>query len=379
LVKSGQLAVVGVAQEQHPERCVLFARWKGIDWPILWDPFNITGTRAVLRLAFIDEHGIVREVEPTEEGLAAFVATRFDAPPTAQEVPRDAEPQLVEALRAKPDSPEAAWYGALSDLLWNTGNGDRAMQALTSYGASHPKDAAVRWRLGVAYRMRYDSAERHDGDFEAAVSHWRAALAIDPGQYIYRRRLEQYGPRLEQPYPFYSWVADARRGLRDRGEQPPELRAPLSGTERAAPAASAPAAEPDPGRKIESAGDLLDVEHTVVWAAGSPQGSASARVHVTLRPSGRAVMLWEAEAGPVTIWLNLPPGWRTDTPRIEHTLRGEDKAGEEVALDFELNFSDGEPAAGRMKAYALFHACRDISGQCSYLRHDFEIDVRPPR
>ena len=47
LRESGDLTVIGITQEQHPERCGLFAQWKGIDWPILWDPFNLTEARAV--------------------------------------------------------------------------------------------------------------------------------------------------------------------------------------------------------------------------------------------------------------------------------------------------------------------------------------------
>ena len=42
LVERGELVVIGITQEQHPDRCALFARWKGLDFPILWDPFNLT-------------------------------------------------------------------------------------------------------------------------------------------------------------------------------------------------------------------------------------------------------------------------------------------------------------------------------------------------
>ena len=32
--ESGRLKVVGLIQEQHPERRRLWARWQGVDWPI---------------------------------------------------------------------------------------------------------------------------------------------------------------------------------------------------------------------------------------------------------------------------------------------------------------------------------------------------------
>ena len=47
LVKAGKLALLGVIQEQHPDRCRLFAQWQEFDWPILWDPFNLTGAAVV--------------------------------------------------------------------------------------------------------------------------------------------------------------------------------------------------------------------------------------------------------------------------------------------------------------------------------------------
>ncbi|MGE3822568.1 MAG: TlpA family protein disulfide reductase, partial [Isosphaeraceae bacterium] len=71
-VKRGQLKLLGVTQEQHPERCRLFAQWKGFDWPILHDPVNALESSAVPIIVAIDEHGIVRAVNPKPE---TFVET----------------------------------------------------------------------------------------------------------------------------------------------------------------------------------------------------------------------------------------------------------------------------------------------------------------
>ena len=46
-VSSGDVQLLGVIQEQHPERCRLFAQWHQIDWPILHDPVNLLGNEAV--------------------------------------------------------------------------------------------------------------------------------------------------------------------------------------------------------------------------------------------------------------------------------------------------------------------------------------------
>ena len=48
----------------------------------------------------------------------------------------------------------------------------------------------------------YESAVRRPGDFQAAVDAWGSAPALDPNQYIWRRRIEQYGPRLRQTLRF---------------------------------------------------------------------------------------------------------------------------------------------------------------------------------
>ena len=45
--KAGELVLLGVIQEQHPDRCRLFAQWKGFDWPILHFDF------ALLRVIFL--------------------------------------------------------------------------------------------------------------------------------------------------------------------------------------------------------------------------------------------------------------------------------------------------------------------------------------
>ena len=68
--------------------------------------------------------------------------------------------------------------------------------------------------------MRYDSAHRREGDFQRAVEAWSRALEIDPNNYIFRRRIQQYGPRLSKPYPFYDWVSRARDEITARGETP---------------------------------------------------------------------------------------------------------------------------------------------------------------
>ena len=81
----GVIAVVGITQEQHPERCRLYAQWKEYDWPILWDPFNLTGSKVVPNVVLVDEHGVVRSTRPDPRTFVeSFLEVEFDAPADAE-------------------------------------------------------------------------------------------------------------------------------------------------------------------------------------------------------------------------------------------------------------------------------------------------------
>ena len=134
-------------------------------------------------------------------------------------------------------STEASKSYADALALW--GGSDSIDQTIAAYqevAERNPDDGMTHFRLGVAYRMRYDSQERREGDFQTAIDEWSAALALDPNQYIWRRRVQQYGPRLDKPYPFYDWVPAARDEIVARGEQPVPLVVEPRGSEFASPA-----------------------------------------------------------------------------------------------------------------------------------------------
>ena len=136
--------------------------------------------------------------------------------------------------------------------------------------------------------MRHESAGRRPGDFQAAIDAWGRALELDPNQYIWRRRIEQYGPRLAKPYAFYDWVAQAKAEISRRGETPVPLAVEPYGSELAGPVrdvlaeASAPF-EPDPKGQIHRDEQrLIEAEVVVV-----PGGSAPARPLGSTSPSAR--------------------------------------------------------------------------------------------
>jgi hypothetical protein len=133
-VKQGRLVVLGVTQEQHADRCRLFAQWKQFDWPILHDPINLLEAPAVPIVVAVDEHGIVRAVRPRAETFEAdFLEKTFTD--DAQPVPlRSADPPDPAALSQKAEAnPSARAWRELGDALTIWGHAERRDQAIDAY------------------------------------------------------------------------------------------------------------------------------------------------------------------------------------------------------------------------------------------------------
>ena len=116
LYESGELQVVGIIQEQHPDRCRLFMQWKQMGWPILVDSLNLLKMEAVPRTVAIDEHGIVRQIglrlDAVDEFRNGFMKTKFESPETPSF-------QAVPSSWPAPKSPDAdadAWR-RVGDLI----------------------------------------------------------------------------------------------------------------------------------------------------------------------------------------------------------------------------------------------------------------------
>ena len=129
--------------------------------------------------------------------------------------------------------------------------------------------------------MRHESAGRRPGDFQAAVDAWGRALVLDPNQYIWRRRIEQYGPRLTKPYAFYDWIVQARAEITRRGESPVPLAVEPYGSELAGPVRdildeAALPVEPDPKGQIQRDTQRLIEAEVVVVPSRSASGTSRA-------------------------------------------------------------------------------------------------------
>ncbi|MEM6569118.1 MAG: hypothetical protein AAF957_11940 [Planctomycetota bacterium] len=400
----GDLTLVGIVQEQHPDRTALFQQWREFDFPILWDPFGFAGLDVVPILSGIDEHGVVRVVRPNprafESFMAEFVEQEFDAPAADVEAPGAF--RVNEAVRLEPsasgDAAVAAGRRSAARLLLGgpaspTIDADVAALEALAAATGAPTD---RFRAGVARRMRYDGPSARAEDFQVAVDAWRGALAARPDQYIWRRRIQQWGPRLDKPYAFYDWVETAQREVAARGATPVQVLVPLSGSEvadksRAVPTSDADAAPPDPtGGVTRDAGVHVRVEtavarHTADVDSRSRTPRGSCRVHVTLRP--RAAARWEPEADPAQLWIELPDGWSATT-RLA-TFSAPRKGHEAAPLTVDFGASTGPiplgppdggtppPTEATLRAYAVYSVCLE-DGTCVFRRQDLEIVLPLP-
>jgi tetratricopeptide (TPR) repeat protein len=383
-VKQGRLVLLGVDQEQHADRCRLFAQWKRFDWPILHDPINLLEAPAVPIVVAIDEHGIVRAIRPRPETFEAdFLNKTFadDAPPGA---PRSPGPPDVASLRHMAlANPDAGAWRSVGDALTIWGGTERLEQAIDAYSRALAVDVSDKnalFRLGVAHRMRHESAGRRPGDFQAAIDAWGRALELDPNQYIWRRRIEQYGPRLTKPYAFYDWVAEARAEISHRGETPIALTVEPYGSELAGPVReviaerSAPG-EPDPKGQIHRDLERLIEAEVVVVPARVRPGQA-ARVHVSFRPAAAHKARWNNESLPLRVWVAGADGWTISSPLLEAPQGDQPESIEVRRLDFEVKAPANATGRTRLAAYALYNTCEEAGGQCLFLRQDLTIELQ---
>jgi len=384
-VRQGKLVVLGIAQEQHADRCRLFAQWRQLDWPILHDPINVMRVGGVPVEVAIDEQGIVRSLRPDPKTIEKeFLDRTF--PSDVPEPPGNAEkatPPDMAALRRRAEQNRSCdTWRELGDALalWEGSAGiDEAINAYRQALLVKADDGDAHFRLGVCYRMRCESRQAMPTDFQAAVDHWTQAREIEPNRYIWRRRIEQYGPRLTKPYPFYDWMEVAARDIRERGDRPVELSVLPTGSETAGPARSFDAEQrvepPDPqGRILRDRSGLVLAEVTVVPPHVSPEGVV--RVHVTLRPNDRRKAHWNNEAEPLRLWVDPIPGWKVQPQLLTAPQGNQPQTSEPRHLEFELRAAPDASGTVTLAAYALYHVCEDADGTCSFLRQDISIAVK---
>lgn len=375
--------MVGLIQEQHPDRCRLFMQWKKMKWPIMVDALNLLDVATVPITVAIDEYGVVRGVLRRSDSLRAELLDATFEKPADWKRRRSKKPSLakLEKRAGELKSEQARRDYADALLMWGGDKRlDLAVDTYISAMITEPADGRTYFRLGVAYRRRYESEHRRPDDFQNALKSWTAALDANPNQYIWRRRIQQYGPRLDKPYPFYDWVHQARKEITAAGGKPVELAVEPGGAEfahriRSFESQSAPRTEPDSAGRIQRDTKLIHMETAVAPAVMKP--GASVRVHLTFRPDKKADAHWNNEAEGLVVWINPPQGWQVDQRFLLLDNPTESAVSSEPRkIEFELKSPDGvEPGSVVIPAYALYYVCEGASGTCVYRRQDLKLNI----
>lgn len=365
------LAVLGVVQEQHAERTRLYKQWKQYDFPIAQDPVTKLGVAVVPIFIAIDEHGIVRNTRLSPRDLAKFLETEFDAPDVPA-LARNRETDF-EKLAAEDDSVEnLCMLGDQEMLFHNSGpeSNNKAIAAYRSALAKDPKNGMILFRLGAAFRQRYDEQSHDDSDFDQASKYWTLAMEANPRQYIWRRRIEQYGPRLQKPYPFYDWFGTAIKEIKERGEVPVKLTVELTQSEladRSKPDYSNQDSKPEATDGLErDNGQLISIESTMVPGFAKPGKPAT--VHLRLVAKGAK---WNNESTPLTLWVD------SESAKLSKhllTFENPNEANSKENRSLEFDVLVGEGGAGSISGFALYNVCTE-DGVCMYRRQDFTIAV----
>lgn len=387
LQEAGRVKMVGIIEEQHPDRARLFMQWKEMDWPILVDSLDLLGVSVVPITMFIDEKGIVRSTRGRFDDLEEFLNTDYgveDDEKTADSSLPDMK-ELRERAVAGGFVERLAYADALVTWSSDSAELDEAVTQYQELLREQVDNGDVQFRAGVAYRKRFDMVENGDPvDFREAVLHWSGALAINPNQYIWRRRIQQYGPRLDKPYPFYDWVSTARSEIRARGEEPIGLDVEPGGAEIAHPSRvfsqgggvknEERVKNLDPEVRIKEDVKKL-IQMTVVSVPATKGDDAlTVRVHLLLRPDEGQKAHWNNEADGVFVWIDPPAGVEVSPQSVRlANPTGEAVSREEREVEFELRGDGG--GVGLVRGYVLYYVCEDVDGVCYYLRQDFRVAI----
>ena len=377
------MVAIGVVQEQHPDRTRLYSQWRELDWPIFVDSMNVLDHVTVVPIPMaIDESGIVVHTRFNPRQLAEFVGSDFEAQDIAPDYNRVPESKLDD-LAGTPESDRSSrdWYN-LGTTLFNYGGPEElgdSIAALRRAARLEVEDGQVMFALGTALRRRYETGYREPGDAQAAVEQWGLALDANPNHYIRRRRLQQYGPRLDKPYNFYFWVKQARKETEARGQTPIRLAAEPMGSEIAQPQRHAEApdagniANPDPrGRINRDKKNLVGIEALVT--PGRVRPGHRVRARLTFRLNEKSNPLWNNEADDLESWVGLPEGIALTEQMLSFPNPETPETNELRQLEFEMEIEESASAGPvTFSGYALYYVCEEEGGVCYYLRNDFEV------
>ncbi len=331
-----------------------------MNFPILVDSLNRTGVSAVPLLWAIDESGVIRKTRPDIKWFReTFVKTDYAV-------------TGADDFTAKEESAPSSNVGHFLRRDWNS--------AISGWAADLKNDstnAATWFRWACASRARYDYGGGDAQDFQNAVTAGPKSLELAPNNYIFRRRVQQYGPNMEKPYPFYNWIERARKEIRMRGEEPLPLVAEPRGAELAMPARSFVSetnAIKEPDSKNQVTQDRSLVHANIVVSPNPPVAGKSVRVSLLLTPDEEQDVHWTNDAGTVTLVVD-DSDIRVSQPIQRWTAIPDAGTSEEVRqFDFEVLLPASTTVA-ELDAYVVYYVCSGADGACVYRRQDVKIMI----
>lgn len=345
----------------------LFLQWKQMeDMTMMIDSYNLLALKAVPITLLIDEAGIIRHRNPSRDDLQKFINSPPAEVGSAPEAPRPYNPVSQRA--------------PLRNTLINLTDRERSLR---SHAADKFEELArTNFQLGVGYRKNYDTGFGQIDDFKHAVTYWKKALLLDPSNYIARRRVQQYGPQLDKPYPFYNWIAQARQEITARGETPLPLLVEPRGAEITLPEKNLPKTKtpphPDPENKLPQDEQRL-FNHIVVFVPHTDQKTEAYRVFVDMKPFHQGTK-WNDEAGPTTLRPVAPPNWTVHPEVIEFTPVKGTPANANRSIEFELRRS--KPADPFVETFPptlslqfFLNVCHGEPEVCQFLRFDIDHEI----
>ena len=87
---------------------------------------------------------------------------------------------------------------------------------------------------------------------------------------------------------------------------------------------------------------------------------------------------WTNNAGEAEVWVDLPPGWRTEHQLFTLPAPGAATSSEVRSIDFELRPTEDASPIAKLAGYALVYVCEGADGRCLYRRVDFELELASP-
>lgn len=373
LRQSGKINVLGIIEEQHPERAKLFMQWKKMDWPVYVDQFNLLNVKAVPITILIRPNGIIQAINPSKKFVSQSLNDHaFDS---------DNQKPPGPGTKVKPEAPEKSIHSYLTGTS-NLNHLIREHQfALKQNQIQSDQIGTWHFRLGVAFKIRDESPQRSQGDFSQALDHWEQSLTHVPSQYIWRRRMEQYGPAQTKPYPFYNWVNEAVEAIRARGDEPSIGDIYLTGSELASPGDIQPPAGDSlpvgfdslpvtPNASVRVVSTMIPGHPIKVPQSAKPvRGPASARrIHVRAELAHPDHITWNNESTPAH--LHFPPSNFTTRPvnlRWLHFPNDQAHSSEPRSFDFEMwvpDFSASDHVPQFLDGFLVVNLCDLSTGAC---------------